>query len=68
MNPIAVALDAHQTRVASTLQDPLGLLADVRATLPALETLYLDELMNTSDAVEGVRACLDKRAPEWSDR
>jgi cyclohexa-1,5-dienecarbonyl-CoA hydratase len=45
-----------------------GLLADLRTALPALEALYLDDLMNTSDAVEGVRAFLEKRAPVWSDR
>lgn len=34
--------------------------------LPQLEHLYLDELMNTPDAVEGIRAFLEKRAPRWS--
>lgn len=30
------------------------------------ETLYLDELMSTEDAVEGITSFLDKRKPEWS--
>ena len=30
------------------------------------ETLYLDELMATEDAVEGISSFLDKRKPEWS--
>jgi cyclohexa-1,5-dienecarbonyl-CoA hydratase len=34
--------------------------------LPMLEHLYLNELMSTPDAVEGIRAFLDKRAPKWS--
>jgi cyclohexa-1,5-dienecarbonyl-CoA hydratase len=33
--------------------------------LTQLERLYLSELMMTSDAVEGVRAFLEKRAPQW---
>ena len=32
-----------------------------------LERLYLDELMATADAVEGIRAFLEKRKPEWRD-
>ena len=30
--------------------------------------IYLDELMRTKDALEGLRAFLEKRRPEWSDR
>jgi enoyl-CoA hydratase/carnithine racemase len=44
------------------------LVAQVRATLPLLERLYLDDLMRTRDAVEGVAACLEKRNPAWTDR
>ena len=33
-----------------------------------LEQLYLGELMGTHDAVEGITAFLQKRAPVWSDR
>ena len=34
----------------------------------AMERLYLDELMATDDAREGVAAFLEKRAPVWRDR
>ena len=33
-----------------------------------VERLYLDELMETEDAHEGLAAFLDKRKPEWKDR
>jgi cyclohexa-1,5-dienecarbonyl-CoA hydratase len=44
------------------------LLAALRDELPAVERLYLNELMRTHDATEGVRAFLEKRPPEWRDR
>jgi cyclohexa-1,5-dienecarbonyl-CoA hydratase len=39
----------------------------VQTELPDVERLYLDELMPTADAVEGLRAFLDKRTPTWRD-
>jgi cyclohexa-1,5-dienecarbonyl-CoA hydratase len=39
--------------------------AAVGAPLAALEREYLERLMQTHDAVEGVRAFLEKRAPRW---
>jgi len=44
-----------------------GLQAHVRATLPVLERLYLDDLMRTHDAGEGIAAFLAKRKPVWND-
>ncbi len=38
------------------------------ATLDRLERLYLDDLMRTADAVEGIAAFLEKRSPRWSHR
>ena len=38
-----------------------------REELARVERLYLDELMATHDAVEGLNAFLEKRKPAWSD-
>ena len=40
----------------------------VRRTFPELERLYLDSLMRTPDASEGVAAFLEKRSARWTDR
>jgi len=36
--------------------------------LAEVENLYLNELMKTEDAQEGVRAFMEKRKPEWRNR
>ena len=46
----------------------LGLMAHVREVLPRLERLYLDDLMRTHDAIEGIDAFMAKRTPAWTDR
>jgi cyclohexa-1,5-dienecarbonyl-CoA hydratase len=43
------------------------LVARVHLELPELNRLYLDGLMSTADAVEGVQAYLEKRAPNWAN-
>jgi len=40
------------------------LVARVRETLPELERLYLDDLMQTHDAIEGIAASMDRPAPQ----
>lgn len=45
-----------------------GLAAHVHDVLPQLERLYLEDLMRTQDAVEGIDAFMAKRAPSWTDR
>jgi cyclohexa-1,5-dienecarbonyl-CoA hydratase len=44
------------------------LLRDFRSRLTELERLYVEELMETQDANEGIQAFLDKRNPVWQDR
>ena len=34
--------------------------------LPGLEHMYLDQLMSHPDAIEGIRAFMEKRQPQWS--
>ncbi|MEP6568826.1 MAG: enoyl-CoA hydratase-related protein [Acidobacteriota bacterium] len=38
------------------------------STLKELEGLYLNELMKTYDATEGINAFMEKRKPEWRNR
>ena len=44
----------------------LDYVARVKAKLRAVEQLYLNELMNTHDAVEGLQSFLEKRAAQWT--
>jgi cyclohexa-1,5-dienecarbonyl-CoA hydratase len=45
-----------------------SIIADVRARLREVERLYLDRLMQTHDANEGLNAFLAKRPPKWEHR
>lgn len=76
-DPEAAALawfDAHLApRSASSLGHAVraarqGSVERVRARLAAVEALYLQELMSTRDAEEGLRAFLEKRPARWEDR
>jgi len=42
-----------------------GLMDDFEPSLRAIEDIYLNELMQTADAQEGLKAFLEKRKPEW---
>lgn len=41
---------------------------DFDKTLKRVEDLYLNELMRTADANEGLRSFMEKRKPEWKNR
>jgi cyclohexa-1,5-dienecarbonyl-CoA hydratase len=40
-------------------------IARIRSKLAAVEAMYLDELMQTDDALEGLNAFIEKRKPVW---
>jgi cyclohexa-1,5-dienecarbonyl-CoA hydratase len=44
-----------------------GLNDDMDQGLKAIEKIYLDRLMKTDDAIEGLKAFLEKRKPTWRD-
>ena len=45
-----------------------GLMDDFEPSLKSIEDIYLDELMNTADAQEGLNAFLEKRKPVWKNQ
>ncbi|MFH1350935.1 MAG: enoyl-CoA hydratase/isomerase family protein [Pseudomonadota bacterium] len=53
----------RQTRKAIRV----GLMDDLDPSLEAIEDIYLNGLMKTHDANEGLQAFLDKRKPEWKN-
>jgi cyclohexa-1,5-dienecarbonyl-CoA hydratase len=36
--------------------------------LAEVERIYLEELMSTHDAAEGIKAFMEKRKPEWKNQ
>jgi cyclohexa-1,5-dienecarbonyl-CoA hydratase len=55
----AEVLRVTKKAVMEGLRDPLD------PSLKTIEDIYLDELMRTHDANEGLKAFLEKRKPEW---
>jgi len=45
-----------------------GLMDDTAAGLAKIESIYLDRLMKTHDAEEGLKAFLEKRKPVWQGK
>jgi len=45
-----------------------GLNDDLDKGLKTIEKIYLDRLMKTNDALEGLKAFLEKRKPTWKDQ
>jgi cyclohexa-1,5-dienecarbonyl-CoA hydratase len=66
--------DAHLApRSASAIEHAaaasrLTLRAQAEPAIAAAERLYLDKVLKTHDAGEGVRAFIEKRTPQWKDR
>jgi cyclohexa-1,5-dienecarbonyl-CoA hydratase len=46
----------------------LGRNTDFESALTEIENLYLNELMKTEDATEGVQSFMEKRKPEWRNK
>ncbi len=62
-----------QRKSASSLRVALqasrkGMIGEIKSKLAAVEELYLNKLMKTRDAIEGLNAFLEKRPPKWEDR
>jgi cyclohexa-1,5-dienecarbonyl-CoA hydratase len=73
-NPQAAALAYFDTHLAGLSASSLRLAMRaargdfaerIKARIEQVETLYLDTLMKTADAVEGLQAFVDKRPPKW---
>lgn len=70
----ALGLAAHITRHSAValrlakraMREPAD--HDRRTGMEAAGRIYVDELMQTADAVEGLTAFLEKRPPRWSHR
>ena len=60
LSPPVLRLTRRLTRTAG--------FKDEERELTEIENLYMEELMRTQDAIEGVRAFLEKRAPVWTGR
>jgi len=60
LSPVALRLTRRELRARFD--------ADFDARLQEMERVYLDELMKSDDAHEGIRAFLEKRAPVWKGR
>ncbi|HJX34836.1 MAG TPA: enoyl-CoA hydratase/isomerase family protein [Desulfatiglandales bacterium] len=44
-----------------------GLMDDLEPSLKLIEEIYIDQLMKTHDAQEGLKAFLEKRKPDWKN-
>ncbi len=60
MSPAVLALAKKASRA--------GLNKDFGEGLKAIDGIYLEELMKTADAVEGLTAFMEKRPPIWQGK
>ncbi len=66
----SAALLAQSSKVTALARKAtrLGLRGSFEAALRESERIYLEELLPTEDAVEGLRAFLEKRTPRWKGK
>jgi cyclohexa-1,5-dienecarbonyl-CoA hydratase len=76
-DPEAAAVDYFERHLAAKSASSLrfavraarkGVVGDIKRKLAAVEELYLDELMKTRDANEGLEAFIAKREAKWENR
>jgi cyclohexa-1,5-dienecarbonyl-CoA hydratase len=76
-DPVAAALSFFENHISQKSAASLALAVHAargpfaelaRARLDDVELLYLEELMQTRDASEGLKAFLEKRQPKWEHR
>lgn len=76
-DPVAAALEYFDTQLFDKSRAALGyalraargtMLPEIRRCLAEVEKLYLEGLMKTHDANEGLAAFLEKRVPKWQNR
>ena len=76
-NPETAALEYYDSHLAPLSASSLRMAVraarsafntQVRQRLAEVEALYLEDLMSTNDAVEGLTAFLAKRPPAWKDQ
>lgn len=76
-DPAAAALDYFEQHLAGKSASSLGFAvraargpfgAAAKGRLAEVEALYLEKLMHTRDAVEGLNAFVEKRKPHWENR
>ncbi|MFB3140491.1 MAG: enoyl-CoA hydratase/isomerase family protein, partial [Candidatus Acidiferrales bacterium] len=60
LSPAVLALTRRAVLRASGL--------DFERALEEMEKIYLDKLMQTEDAAEGIRAFIERRRPVWAGR
>jgi cyclohexa-1,5-dienecarbonyl-CoA hydratase len=62
-----VSTEKLEVETEKFLKPYLRLRDDLEPALKRIEEIYLDELMKTSDAQEGLHAFLEKRRPVWKN-
>jgi len=71
VNELVAKLKDKSPIVLRITKKALKTAIDIAATKKAIEEvtrIYVDELMKTEDAVEGLKAFLEKRKPVWKNR